>query len=162
MIFVRPSWLRDLGQDVFYGLRMLRRSPGVAAVAALSVALGIGANTAVFSVVNGFQRPLPVRSPEQLVVLAADTKGDETGFQYEFSYPALQDFRRQSSQLSDVFAFSLDIRGFSTGTRSTQFLYSEVTGNFFSALGVNPALGRLFQPGEGEHAESPKIVVLGY
>jgi predicted permease len=158
----RPTWFDDLRLDVLYGARMLRRSPAVAAVAVASLALGVGANTGIFSMLNGFLRPLPVNDPSQIVVLAADTKGDETGLSYRFSYAALDDFRSQASPFTDVFGWDVNIRGLSTGSKSVQFFYSVVTGNYFSALGIQPAVGRLFRPGEGESATAPLTVVLGY
>jgi predicted RNA binding protein YcfA (HicA-like mRNA interferase family) len=132
-------------------VRQYTREPGVTLVLLITMALGIGANTGVFSMLNGLLRPLPVRSPEQLVVVAADTKGDETGLRFRFSYSALEDFRHQANSFSDLFAFTPRLGGFSSGTKTTQFMYSAVTGNYFSALGVKPAIGRLLEPGEGEN-----------
>ena len=151
-----------MGQDVIYGIRQLRKSPGFTLIVILTLALGIGANTAVFSVINGYLRPLPVRSPDQIVVLAADTKGDETGFQYRLSYPALQDLRRETSTFSDVFAFEVGISGLSADGKTSQILYSVVTGNYFPALGLRPAAGRFFVSGEGENPGAESLVVLGY
>jgi predicted permease len=152
----------DLGDDLRYAVRQYAREPGVTLVLLITMALGIGANTGVFSMLNGLLRPLPVRSPEQLVVIAADTKGDETGLRFRFSYAALEDFRHQANSFSDLFAFTPRIGGFSSGTKTTQFMYSAVTGNYFSALGVKPAVGRLLEPGEGENEHAPLVVVLGY
>src|SRR5437016_1370048 len=118
-------------QDLRYAIRQLRKTPGITLLVILTVALGIGANTAVFSMINGFLRPLPVKSPEQIVVLAAETKGDDTGFQYRFSYPALEDFRRQADRFSDIFAFNAMLGGLGADGRTAQILYSAVTGNFF-------------------------------
>ncbi len=154
--------LRDLGDDLRYAVRQYAREPGVTLVLLITMALGIGANTGVFSMLNGLLRPLPVRSPEQLVVIAADTKGDETGLRFRFSYSALEDFRHQADKFSDLFAYSPRLGGFSSGTKTTQFMYSAVTGNYFSALGVRPAAGRLLEPGEGENETAPLVVVLGY
>jgi len=154
--------LRDLSDDLRYAVRQFAREPGVTIVLLITMALGIGANTGIFSMLNGLLRPLPVRSPEQLVVIAADTKGDETGLRFRFSYAALEDFRHQSDKFSDLFAFTPRIGGFSSGTKTTQFMYSAVTGNYFSALGVRPAAGRLLEPGEGENEHAPLVVVLGY
>jgi macrolide transport system ATP-binding/permease protein len=156
------SWLRDLGEDLRYAVRQYIKEPGITLVLLITMALGIGANTGVFSILNGFQRPLPARSPEQLVVIAADTKGDETGLRFRFSYPVVQDFRKQAEQFSDVFAYTPRMSGLTTGEKTTQFLYSAVTGNYFSALGVKSAAGRLFLSGEGEREEDPLVIVLSY
>src|SRR4029077_14620042 len=137
------SWPRDLGEDLRYAIRQFAKEPGVTMVLVVTMALGIGANTGVFSILNGFQRPLPARSPEQLVVIAADTKGDETGLRFRFSYPALQDFRQQADPFSDIFAYTPRLSGFTVGGKTTPFLYSAVTGNYFSGLGIKPVSGRL-------------------
>jgi putative ABC transport system permease protein len=151
-----------LHQDLRFAGRQLWKDRTVAFVVVLTIALGIGVNTAVFSILNGFMRPLPVKTPDDIVVVAADTKGDETGFQFSFSYAALQDIRRQSSVFSDVFGSAPSIAGLSNGDRASQFLHSFVTGNYFSALGIQPVIGRFFEPGEGESAGSELTVVLGY
>jgi len=155
-------WLRDLGEDLRYAVRQYAREPGVTMVLLVTMALGIGANAGVFSILNGLLRPLPARSPEQLVVIAADTKGDETGLQFRFSYRALEDFRHQADKFSDLFAYSPRLGGFTFGGKSTQFMYSAVTGNYFSALGLRPEAGRLLEPGEGESEHAPLVMVLGY
>src|SRR5262245_50999325 len=98
-------------QDLRYAIRQLRKSPGFTILVVLTIAIGIGANTAIFSVINGFHRPLPVRSPEQIVVFAASTKGDETGHRYQLSFAALQDLRQQAGRFSDVFAFHTNLAG---------------------------------------------------
>jgi predicted permease len=156
------SWFRDLGEDLRYAVRQYIKEPGITLVLLVTMALGIGANTGVFSILNGLLRPLPVKSPGQLVVIAADTRGDETGLRFKFSYSALEDFRRQTDKLSDLFAYSPRLGGFTSDGKTTQFLYSAVTGNYFSALGVKPAAGRLLDPGEGENEHAPLVVVLGH
>ncbi len=153
--------LDTLAQDVRYGLRMLRKSPGLAALVAGTLALGVGANTAIFSVLNGWLlRPLPVPAPEQIMVLAPQY--GERSFP-KFSYLALQDFRKQADTFSDLFAYVLIAWGGLTADgKAGQFAYSAVTGNYFSALGVKPVLGRLLAPGEGEQARGELLVVLGH
>ncbi len=146
-----------------YAFRQFLRDPGVNLLLVLTLALGIGVNTGIFSILNGIWRPLPVRSPDQIVVLAADTKGDDTGLRYRHSYQVLEDLRRQATnEFSDLFAFELWVGGFSTGGKTSEVLFSAVTGNYFTALGVAPALGRVFQPGEGENAAAELNLVLGY
>src|SRR5512146_3494475 len=120
-----------MGQDLAYALRQLRKTPGFTLVVILTIALGIGANTAVFSMISGYLRPLPVRAADELVVLAADTKGDDTGFRYRQSYPALQDLRRETATFSDVFAFEVGIGGFQASGKTTSFFYSIASGNYF-------------------------------
>ncbi len=151
-----------LAQDFRFALRQIRRAPLFAASAVLTLALGVGANTGVFSLLNGYLRPLPVPHGERLVVIAAEFPEDETGFRYRFSYPALADYRAATDVFSDVFGFDTRIGGLAAGGKATQFVYHIVTGNFFTALQVAPAAGRLFEPGEGEHAGAEGVIVLGH
>lgn len=154
--------MQSLLQDLRYASRQLWGNWGFTLLLVLTVSLGIGANTAIFSLVYGTLKPLPTPNPEQIVVLAAQTKGDETGFRYRFSFPALQDFRKQADRFSDLFGFTIDQGGISIGGKPFPFMYCEVTGNFFSALEIRPAVGRLFEPGEGENPGADSTIVLGY
>jgi predicted permease len=154
--------MQSLLQDLRYALRQLWMNRGFTLLVVVTIGIGIGANTAIYSMINGIRRPLPVPHADEIVVLAAQTKGDETGFRYRFSYPAMQDFRQQADCFSDVFAFNLDLGGLSINGRAYQFLYTVVTGNYFSGLEVRPALGRLFVPGEGENPGTEPMIVLGY
>ncbi len=149
-------------QDARYGLRMLAKSPMLTVIAVLTLALGIGANTAIFGIVNGILlRPLPVKSPEQIMVLAGQAQGDTLGI-FTLSYAQLVDFRKQADAFSDVFASQVSLGGLSYAGKANQFVYSFVTGNYLSGLGVQPALGRLFLPAEGEAGGKDPYVVLGY
>jgi putative ABC transport system permease protein len=155
-------FLETLVQDIRYGLRMLRKSPGVTVVVVIALALGVGANTAIFSIVNGFLlRPLPVPSPEQITVLAIQQKDAPVG-SGGFSYPEFVDFRRQAVAFSDVFGLALSLVQFTADDRSDQCFANYVSGNFFSSLGVKPAWGRLILPSEGEVPGQPSLAVLGY
>lgn len=149
-------------RDVLFAIKHLARAPGFTVAAVLTLALGTGANTSIFSLINGFFRPLPVPHADRIVILAAETPGDDTGFRYRFSFPGIQDFRQQADVFSDVFAFDIRLGGLGVDGKTTQFAYLIVTGNFFSGLGLAPAAGRLFEPGEGEHLGSESIIVLGH
>jgi putative ABC transport system permease protein len=156
------NFMATLWQDARYALRMLAKSPMLTAIVILTLALGIGANTAIFGIVNGFLlRPLPVKSPEQIMVLAGERQGDTLGI-FTLSYPQLVDLRKQAGTFSDFFASQVDLAGLSVDGKGSQFFYSRVTGNYFSALGVQPALGRLFLPSEGEAGGKDPYIVLGY
>lgn len=149
-------------QDVRYALRMLRKSPGFAVVAVLTLALGIGVNAAIFSIVNDvLLRPLPVRDPGQIVVLANQRHaGRLAGF---FSYPNYHDIRDESSAaFSDLAAYRTSFDGLSRNGRSERIFTNYVTGNFFTMLGVRPALGRLILPSEGDVHRTDPVIVLGY
>jgi predicted permease len=149
-------------QDLRYLLRQLRRSPAFGAVAVVTLALGIGANTAIFSLLNAFLRPLPVPDAGQLVVISNVMPGDETGLRFRFSFPALQDYRARATVFSDVFAYDIRIGGLSVNGKTLQFTYQMVSGNLFPALRLAPAAGRLFSSGEGERPNSEAVLVLGY
>jgi len=154
--------MNTLWLDTRYALRMLAKSPMLTAIVTLTLALGIGANTAIFGIVNGLLlRPLPVKSPQQIMVLAAKVQGDTPGI-FTLSYPQLADFRKQADAFSDLFASAVDLGGLSFDGKGNQFLYCRVTGNYFSALGVQAALGRLFLPTEGEAGSRDPYIVLGY
>lgn len=153
--------LQNLAQDLRHALRLLKNSPLFALVAVLSLAIGIGANTAIFSVLNGWLlRPLPVPAPGQIVVLApiAENRRDAL-----FSYAEFDNLRRESSdRFSSIFAFAFRIAGLSAAGDAHGFVMGAVSGNYFSGLGVQPAIGRLFAPGEGESAGEEIRVVLSH
>jgi predicted permease len=155
--------MRTLIRDIRYAVRRLIKSPAFTLAAVLTLGLGVGANTAIFSVVNGWLRPLPVRDPEQLIVFAAQQKGDSLGVYY-FSYPDLVDFRKQQQAFSGLFGYQIGLGGFSADgdAKTDPFIFSYVTGNYFSALGIKAAAGRLFLPEEGERPGAAPVVVLGY
>ena len=138
-------WLETLGQDLRFGLRMLQKSPGFTAIAIVTLALGIGANTAIFSIVNGvLLNPLPFPHPEQLVVLHASKPNFEFG---SVSYPNFQDWRKDNHTFSSMaisrgYYFSL------TGMGAAEQLDGQfMTSGFFETLGVKPLLGRTFTLG---------------
>ncbi len=154
------SLLETFVQDVRYGLRGLLRTPALTAILVLTLALGIGANTAIFSLVNAFLfRPLPVRSPQQIVVLAIQQQGAPVG-SGGFSYPEFADFRKQGEAFSDVFGIVLTSVGVHEGDSTEQAFGNYVTSGFFGALGIRPALGRFLRPDEGETPGEPLLVVL--
>lgn len=156
------AWLDTLLQDLRFGLRMLAKSPGLTAILLITLALGIAANIMVFSVVNGFLlRPLPVLHPDQLTRLAANEKGAALPV-YDFSYPEFLDLQKQATTFSGIFAFSDFMGGLSYDAHAQPAFLQFVSGNFFSTLGVQPAVGRLFLPDEGKTLGADPYAVLGY
>jgi predicted permease len=154
--------MRGLVQDLRYALRQLRKNPGFTLVVVLTLTLGLGANVTVFSIVNGIiLRPLPVPQPQQIAVLATQQQGAPLGM-YALSYPELLDLRAQDKTFSDLFAYDIGLEGMSADNKADRFLATHVTGNYFSALRLKPALGRLFLPGEGEKPGSESLAVIGY
>ena len=155
------SEMRGFLQDLRHALRLLVKSPGFTLVAVLTLALGTGANTTVFSLINGILlRPMPVAHPEQIVVLAARQEGSP-GFQ-SFSYPDYQDIRSQTDAFSDILAYRVSLVGLSVDGKGEHCVVSRVTGNYFRTLGIQPALGRFILPSEGQTPGADPIFVLGY
>lgn len=153
------GWFDALRQDFRYGARTLRRSPGFTAVAALTLALGIGANTAIFSVVYGvLLEPLPYRDAARLILLNETTP--RVGV-LSVSYPNFLDWRTQSSQFSQMAAvcgvgFNL------SGVNQPEAINGQaVSANFLSLLGVKPFLGRDFDPSEDKTGAAP-VAMLSY
>ena len=158
-------WLETLVRDVRYGVRMLAKTPTLTFILAITLALGIGVNAAIFSIVDSFLiRPLPVPHAQQIIRLASHQIGGSAPLgATAFSYPDLADFRKQGADtFSDLFVYQPFIAGLSADGRAEQLLGSYVSGNYFSALGLEPALGRLLLPGEGERPGDPPYLVLAY
>jgi predicted permease len=149
--------MTTLLQDLKYGFRMLRKNPGFTAVAVLSLALGIGANSAVFSVVDGaFLRPLPVRDPGQLVVVFTGSEKEPMGYT---SYPDYLDIRDQSTVFSGVVAHGGRGCFVSAKGQGEMVNIDVVSANFFSVLGVEAALGRAFLPAADLSSEESGVVI---
>jgi len=153
--------METVWSDIRHGLRVLWKSPGFTAVAVVTLALGIGANSAIFSVVNAFLlRPLPVKDPQQLMVLANSHPENEDP--HNISYPDYLDYRAQSDAFSDMSAADIDFVGLSADGKAERAFAYLVTGNYFSMLGIEPALGRLILPAEGKTPGADPVVVLDY
>jgi predicted permease len=148
-------------QDIRFGARMLLKNPGVTSVAIITLALGIGANTAIFSAVNGLLlRPLPVKDPDSLTVVSGQTKGLDGSM--NFSYLDYRDLRSQARVFSDLLAYDLNGLGLESEGKSEMIMISYVSSNYFSALGLKPAQGRLLYGDEVERQGNEPLVVLGY
>lgn len=151
----------DLKQDVGYAVRGLRRSPGYTAVAILTLALGIGGTTAIFSLVNPYLlRALPFHAPDRLVHLY--TVDRTSGFdRSRFSLPQYLDVREGVTAFRDLAAYDYRFASLSGGPEPERVAVGRVTGNMFPLLGTPAALGRTFVPGD-DRPGGPEIVVLRY
>ena len=160
----RVYWIQDLIQDVRYGLRQLRRSPGFAIVAVLSLALGIGGNTAIFTLLDQvLLQGLPVKNPQELVQLSwrgernASSMGTGT-----VSYPFYRDIRDRNQVFAGVICrFPLTLSVAHSG--ETERVEGElVSGNYFDVLGVPAALGRTFTAADDQIPDGHPLAVLSY
>jgi len=147
-------WAHDFAQDVRYGARSLRKSPGLLVAAVLSMGLGIGANTAIFSLVDAvLLRALPVRAPQELVVLENDS----------FTNPIWEEMRRLAPAFSSgALAWSEERLDLSNGGETDPASGLWVSGSFFETLGVQPALGRLIDPADdrrGGGQDGPTVAI---
>jgi putative ABC transport system permease protein len=157
----RAEWWSDLWNDLRFAVRVLRRQPGFTVVVLLTLMLGIGANTAIFTVVDAaLLRPLPYREPERLVHLWETQRGDVSD-RSEASYPDFLDWRSQSRAFTAIEGYdptNLTVAG--DGTEPLMLQGARVTPGFFPMLGVTPALGRVFVPEDLVGGGAP--VVLTY
>ena len=153
--------MTTLIQDIRYGMRMLLKNPAMTAVAALTLALGIGANTTIFSAVNGLMlRPLPVANADRLVVFDGRAQGAANSFG-QLPFPDFQDIRSQADGFSDVLGYTLSLAGMEHDGKVEPVIFSYVSANFFQALGLKPAVGRLLYGAETEKRGTENVVVLG-
>ena len=142
-----------------YALRQLRKNPGFTTLAILSLAIGIGAPTTIFTIVNAiFLRPLPVRESSRLVY-AYETSGDGSGF-HSFSYLQWRDLNARSRTMDGLTAFDNTGLSISTGGEPRVALGAMVTGNYFNVLGVTPQLGRFFAPEEDGMTSTRPVAVV--
>src|ERR1700733_2446961 len=153
-------WFETLWQDVRYGIRVLRKNKGFAAVAAITLALGIGANTAIFSVVNAaILRPLPYPHPERLAILWGNVKRVRVE-RRGASYPDYLDWRDQTRSFETMAAFTgnkFALTGIDTPERISGEYVSQP---YFSLLGIRAAVGRTFRPEEDQTPQRDAVVVL--
>jgi predicted permease len=146
-----------LFQDVRYGLRMLAKNPGFTAVAVLTLALGIGASTAIFSVVYGvLLRPLPYPKPDRIVEL---WEVNAKGGRMQFADPNFADVRSQNHTLRGVAEYAAWLASVSGGSEPTRSMLASVSHDFFALMGVGPILGRGFAEEEQRFGAAPVALV---
>jgi predicted permease len=158
----RSQWLASLVEDVRFTIRTLSRAPGFALMAVLTLGLGIGANTAIFSVASAaLLRQPPVQEPERLVSIYTTCRSGEP--RCASSYPDYMDYREGQSSIEDLSAVagmpvSLGLRGAAARLVDAEL----VSGNYFSLLGLTPAGGRLLQPADDQLGSDPAVVVVSH
>src|SRR6185437_1216095 len=164
------GWLESFLKDVAYGLRSLLRSPALTAVALLSLALGIGANTAIFSFLDAvLLRDLPVQQPQQLVLLgtgAWDGIADAYGITELYSYPFYRELQKDNSvfsQTAAVFSMTNPVYGIVSGrTRPEPMKVQLVSGTYFPTLGVRPLIGRVLTDADDRTEGNHPVAVVSY
>jgi putative ABC transport system permease protein len=149
--------MNTLWQDLRYGARMLMKKPGFTLIAAITLALGIGANTAIFSVVDAaLIRALPYHNPDRLILLSATTMGGERDL---LSIEEMREFQTRAQSLEDVTGIMTQSVNLTGGERPDRVRGAYVTANFFQVFNLRPVVGRTFAPGE-ERPGAEKVVVV--
>ncbi len=152
--------MQTLWQDLRYGARMLMKQPGFTLIAVLTLALGIGANTAIFSLVNTvLLRPLPIRQPERVVEITPLRKGADIG---AFPYPFYRDFHDQNQVLEGLAAYSFVPLSLSWNGNNERLWGYLVSGNYFDLLGVRAVQGRMFTQEEDRAPGAHPVAVVSY
>ena len=152
--------MQNLWQDVRYSLRLLAKRPGFTAIAVITLALGIGANTAIFSLVNTvLLRPFPVARPDELYSLAVTGGNDAIA---AFSYPAYLDFRDRNDVLAGLYATRMAPMSLSRSGNNERLWGYLVSGNYFEVLGVDAVQGRTFTADEDRARLASPVAVLSY
>jgi macrolide transport system ATP-binding/permease protein len=154
------TWLENTLQDVRFGARALRKNPGFTAVALLSLGLGIGANSAIYSVTNAaLLRSLPIRNPDEVMIVTTQTPKD--GMAQAFSVPLFRDLQKLNSEKIEIAAYTDANVLASAGSQSERIVGELVSSNYFSTLGVQPVLGSTFSAGD-DLAGTPHLAVISY
>ena len=152
-------WIESVAADTRYALRALRHSPAFTAVVVITLALGIGANTAIFSVVRGvLLKPLPHRDGDRLVYLRQSTDGPG-GANVSFSVPEVRDFRNGAKSLGGIAEYSEWSHTLQSDNDAVRIDVGLVTGNFFEVMGLSPVLGRLTLPSDDGPGVPPVVVL---
>src|SRR5262245_10683224 len=158
--------METLRQDVRFALRTIRKNPGFAAVAVLSLALGVGANTTIFTLLNAaLLAPLPVEHPSELAAVYTSEQVTIGGFgnQGPMSYLNFKDFRQRNDTIADMAGYSFPQQVSVITATAPQPAFAElVTGNYFSVLGVKAAKGRVFSAGEDVTPGAAPVAVVSY
>ena len=148
-----------LTSDLRFALRSLSRTPGFAIAVIVTLGLGIGANTAIFSVVRGVMlRPLPNRDGDRLVYLRQSTNAPG-GEDIAFSVPEINDFRESSKTLGGIAEYSPFTVTLVTGHQAERLSVGLVTGNYFSVMGLSPVVGRAFGPQDDGRGAAPVMIL---
>jgi len=159
------NWLHDVRQDVVYGLRMLRRNPGFTLVALLSLALGIGANTAILSVIGAvLQDRLPIPNDDRLVVIRTyplDNPVQET-HALVADYFTWRDENRSFDVIGAAMGNNADFGAESDGAPAERIQGQSISPDTFSALGVRPALGRVFTPDDTTGELPARVIIISH
>lgn len=156
--------MESLIQDIRFGVRMLIKNPVITVVAIVTLALGIGANTAIFSAVNALLlRPLPVENADQLNVVMEQVKGQDTfnGLS-NIAYLDYRDLREHAQGFSGLLAYDLSLVGLEVDGKVDSVVTNYVSANYFSTLGLKPAQGRLIYGEETEQHGSEPVIVLSH
>jgi hypothetical protein len=163
--------METLFQDIRYGLRVLRKSPAFTVVAVLTLALGIGANTAIFSLINAvLLKMLPVHNPTELAIVGdpamVHTRSNGTPSFTHFSYPLYKELSAGNHVFNGLLASSEVHRTRHADANSKEITQDAnavlVSGNYFSVLGVNALFGRVVSPDDDKAADASPVAVLGY
>jgi predicted permease len=150
------NWLEAFAQDTRYAFRMLRRSPAFTLIAVLSLALGIGANTVVFSVLNALLlKALPIADAGRVYFVNRNGAPSE-------SYPNYRDIRDRNLAFESLFAYRITMMSLDEDRGAHRVWGYLATGNYFESLGIRPAVGRFFTPDEDRHANASPYAVLSY
>ena len=153
--------MHTLWQDLRYAARMLSKNPGFTTIAVITLALGIGANTAIFSLIDVvLLKSLPVKDPEQLVALTSVIGAQER--RPSFSYPTFHDLRARNQVFAEIFAYDGLALNLSEGDRTERVSGQLVSGNFFSGLGAAPLLGRVFSAEDDKSPGAHPVAILGH